>query len=172
MLYVFGAMFAVILALGGVASCEHKRANTLEIGIEANKAQAKLILDAETAKVAAKEKADKEFSVNIQADYDQSLKDLAAKYQRELGRLRDPGRNGGACAPSGSGANPGKPNETADAGQLSTEASTFLYGEAKRADELRLWANTCYKFVNQKPEEAKPEPKPTLTERIKKAWGN
>ena len=148
--YVFAALFAAFLVASGVASCEHKTIVSLEAGIEANKLEAKRILESETARVAAKEAADKRFSITLQGDYDAKLKTLSADYKRDLARLRDPGRDRGACPTSGAGSGAIAPASAADAGLLSAEATAFLYSEARRADEMRLWAQSCYDFVNKK----------------------
>ena len=147
--YLILGLFAVLLAVSGFASCEFKKVASLEAGIEANKLEAGRLLADETAKVEAEKKTNKEFSIAKQVDYEQSLKDLDGKYKRDLARLRDPGRNGGTCPQSGAGANSTAPTSAADTGFISAEATAFLYSEARRADELRTWAQSCYTFVNK-----------------------
>lgn len=70
---------------------------------------------------------------------------------RELGGLRDPGwRPTAHCPASGEGGGAGDAADAASAGRLSDEASEFLLAEARRADEVSNWANTCWGWLRER----------------------
>lgn len=96
--------------------------------------QQKLAQAAQQADREHKEKADE--IDRIEADN--------RRLARELGGLRDPGRRPAThCPASGEGGGAGGATDAASDGRLSDEASEFLLAEARRADEVSNWANTC-----------------------------
>lgn len=159
-LYLIGGLFAAFLFMSGVASCEHKKVQSLETSIKANQIEAERILAQKVAENSAKEAADKAFAITLQGDYDAKIRSIAAA--NRVIRLRDPG--GQSCPGSGSpaAANTDIPKEPAPVGQeLSRVASDFLYAEAMRADQIRVWAQGCNAYVN----------KPSVREQVNKLRG-
>lgn len=147
--YAFAALLVAFLAASGVASCEHKTIVSLEASIEANKIEAQRILASEIAKNAVKEAADKKFSATVKENYDVQLKKLTTR-PPVMQRLHDPGRDSGGCSGSAPGARTSTSTSPAVESELSRSATDFLYSEARRADEIRIWAQSCYNFVNKK----------------------
>lgn len=142
MIYLIGGLFVALLLATGVASCEHKTIVSLEASIEANKIEAKRILADQTAKVAAKEKSDKEFSIRLQGDYDASLKKLSDTNRAYVGKLRDPW-NSGACARSETGPATGVFKDASTGAELSDALGKLLRSEADRADIAATYAAKC-----------------------------
>lgn len=132
------------------------------------KAKANALLESTKSQNAAKEAHDKqiakESSDKYIADINKINLDLAAALKRP--RLRDPYSrtvaSAQACASAiapqaeASTANiPEKPTGLQQQSvELSQEFSDFLIAEASRADELAVWANSCWAFVNHKDESA------------------
>ena len=138
MIYVLGIMLAVILSLGGIASCEHKDNVALKAQIEANKKEAKRLLEA----TIAQGKAD---SIASQKDYDDALKTLSLSNRQYAGKLRDYGRRVGC--PSSGPAPAGVPQDQTAGSELSDEAGKFLRSEADRADLAATYAESCRQYA-------------------------
>lgn len=138
MIYVFGIMFAAILALGGLANCEHKKVGVLEASIAANKLEAKrmLVTEIQRGKVDA---------IQSQKDYDDALKTLSDRNKFYAGQLRDPGRRNGCPASTSAGA--GVPQDATAGSELSPELGNFLRSEADRADVAATYAAKCRDHV-------------------------
>ena len=138
MIYLFGLLFAALVAMSTVASCEHKKVQTLTTQIEANKIEAKRQLEAAKAQGQAD-------AVSSQKDYDDALKTLSDRNKLYAGQLRDPGRRN-SC-PSAASTVAGIPEEPATGSELSPEAIQFLRGEAIRADTAATYAAECRKHA-------------------------
>ena len=63
--------------------------------------------------------------------------------------LYDSGATQGNCAVPGSTASPAQPSRSPSGTKLSTELSEFLLREFERADEVALYAKSCYEWVKQ-----------------------
>lgn len=131
-------MLAAIVALGGIASCEHKEKAALVVQIESNKIEAKRQLDA--AKVQGKADA-----ISSQKDYDDALKTLSDSNRKYVGQLRDPGRRPSCPSPASPVA--GVLETAATGGELSIEAGSFLRAEADRANIAATYAAKCREFA-------------------------
>lgn len=150
MIQVVGILLVIILALSGVASCEHKRASGLETAIAANKIEAKRILDDAIAKNAKREDEDKQRNAANQKDYDEKIASLAADNLKYAGRLRDPGRrDSGSCPASQAGTATGISQDATAGSELSPEAGIFLRAEADRANVAATYALECYRRANK-----------------------
>lgn len=131
MLYAFGILIAIILALGGLSKCQHEEIVTLKAD---KKAAESLVEQAKT-----QGKAD---AIASQKDYDEALKTLVADRDKYRGRLRDP--NPRACpAPTSTGV----PADTSTGGELSDAAGAFLRSEADRADIAATYAAKCREYA-------------------------
>lgn len=151
MIYVFGIMLAAILALGGVASCEHKKVISLEASIQANKIVAKQIFDAETAKNTALSKQWAEYARKADDDYAKQVADIRARGNSARGvRLYDAGCGQGGASAAAGGKDTGEPQSAATAGQLSDRTTQFLVAQATRADEVHAYAVTCHEYVKSR----------------------
>ena len=144
MIYLFGILFAALVAMSTVAGCEHKKVTALTAQIAANKIEAKRLLDGKIAQNKVRETEDANRAIENQRDYDEKLKSLAAANRAYVGQLRDPGRrNGGSCPGGQAGPIAGIPENTATGSELSAEAGKFLRGEADRADIAATYAKKC-----------------------------
>ena len=124
----------------------------------ADRDQARAVAAAETkAREAAeaileKERAAREKADELEVAYHDQAKNinlLAADNRRladELGGLRDP-YAGAGCRNQGGSA--GNTQNGPASGQLSREASEFLLGLAREADEMSAYAWTCYFWINR-----------------------
>lgn len=134
MIYLFGILFAALVAMSTVASCEHKKVGALTAQIEANKIEAKRLL--EQAKAQGQLDA-----IASQKDYDDALKNLSDANRKYAGQLRDPGRRN-SC-PSATGPVAGVPEESATGSDISEQSGKFLRSEADRADIAATYAAKC-----------------------------
>ena len=124
--------------------------------IEAKKVEAARQLQVATEKAVQTERDNQRLANQIEVQYVQSTKQLDAaladnrRIARELGGLRDPGRRtSGECSlPTGSGATGVAAAGTAE-GRLSDEASEFLLGFARQADDAAQYAATCHQWIKQ-----------------------
>jgi hypothetical protein len=146
--YLFIALIAISLSLGSVASCEHRKVQTLTTEIAANKLEAKRIFDAETAKNAEISRQWAEYARKADDDYTKTIADIRARGNSARGvRLYDAG-----CGQSGSGSpagdkGAGDTKDAAPTGQLSDRTTQFLVAQATRADEVHAYAVTCFNYV-------------------------
>lgn len=139
MFQLFGILILALVLTGGYASCEHRRANGLEVAIAANKAEA-------ARQLAEEQQLSKAAAINSQRDYDgaiKTLQDNAGKYP--AGRLRDPGR-GNSC-PTAPGPSSGVAPAAPTGSELSEQTGSYLRAEADRADQAATYALKCREFV-------------------------
>ena len=83
-------------------------------------------------------------------DYSKQIADIRSRANAANGvRFIDP-FGSGSCAGQAATGNPATPESAAAKGELSREFSDFLRAESIRADEVAAYANSCYRFVNEK----------------------
>ena len=136
-----------LVTMTGLYSCERKEVISLTASIQANKTEAKRILDDRIAANTKREAADKEFSIGVQRDYDNALKTLSATNTAYAGKLRDPGRNRSACPGAKESPVTSVPQSPSTGSELSETFGKFLRGEADRADLAAIYAAECRKVA-------------------------
>lgn len=123
--------------------------NALAGDVAKQKVEAAALLKAETEKNQKITQGWIDYSRKADDDYSKKIADI--RNAPIGGGLYDPGSRrwaSGNC-PASSQGNTAAPENPAASGQLSEPASTFLYAEAKRADEVAEYAMSCYRYVNK-----------------------
>ncbi|OAN53907.1 hypothetical protein A6A04_13530 [Paramagnetospirillum marisnigri] len=148
---ILGGLLAIIgAALGGYFYGQHVEALTWEAAIAAQKVEAATILQAETERAVAAERAWRRVNDEMeishakgQAALDQAYDD-ARRSAAAGGGLRDPGRGkgGGRSVPTATGA-ACLCQDGATAPRLSAEAEDFLWRFARDADAAAQFASEC-----------------------------
>ena len=167
--YVLGGI-AIVAVIGGLAYAHSRYVDKLvdaavmaergkwEAAITKQKAEAQAKLDQLTQEVAQKEAADLEHSQQLEQAYVKHVKSLNASLAAaKSAKLHDPGTvarsgSGSGCATEEGKADTPKPTSETSEGELSPVFTGFLIGEASRADEVALVANTCLAFIHDIPQ--------------------
>lgn len=116
----------------------------LRQAIEHSKKQARELLATETAKNKIITQNWIDYARTSDDEYEKKIAALRAS--RPGGVLHDPGSRD--CPATGKG-DPAT-SESSTGRQLSSKLTAFLTMEAARADELRVWAQSCHEYVNRK----------------------
>jgi hypothetical protein len=148
--YVFLAVLLSAFSLGfwGGYRTQSAKVNTLEAGVIAQKEQARLVLEHETAKIKQAEQRAIEINAELDKAHEQDIQTINSYHERLAGiKLRDPG--GESCPDTVRKNNvTGNPKAAAETGrELSRELADFLRGEARRADEIAAYAKECGAYV-------------------------
>jgi len=119
--------------------------------ISDQKVEAANVLQAETDKVLAAERAANKFKDQLEKQHADSQKRIDTtladnrRLARELGGLRDPGRRpSGSCPAPGTSDASGVNSSASTEGRLSDQASEFLLEFAAEADRVAEYAMTCH----------------------------
>ena len=140
----------VAVAIAGVSfigGCNHGQLE-IKTALEASDKAAAVILSkakADNEKQRVKNEADKK---GVEDKYKSDIDKLRIARATDTKRLRDPYQSSTCPAPAASG-DTGTAQTKANGAELSAELDGFLKAEADRADELAVWANACYTWVNR-----------------------
>jgi len=141
--------------LGGIAagiSVYRYDEATWTASVELRKKEAARILQAETARVLASEREQRE-QINALEIANAQSKDevnrLAADYSRMAVKLRDPGRRQSCRCPSGGNRGSTIAADGSAGGELSAEATGFLRGFARDCDLTAIDAQLGHRFARQ-----------------------
>ncbi len=126
------------------------------------KVDADALLEKTKAQNTIKEARDAKIAQDSSDKYNSDILELRTKLAVALKspRLRDPGARptppAQACTNTGTVKTeasttdiPARPTDVQQPVELSKEFSDFLITQASKADELAVWANSCWKFVNK-----------------------
>ena len=123
-----------------------------ENAIKAQKLEAASLLAAKVQENAELATKWTQYARNADDAYTKQIADIRSRANVANGvRFIDPfGRD--SCSGTGQAAtgNPAPSTAAASGGQLSAELSDFLRAETLRADEVSEYAQSCYRFVNEK----------------------
>lgn len=165
-LWKYAIYAAVILAIvGSLAYAKHSydakqqeigsqpwrdKYNALVADVEKQKKEAAEVLKVETEKAAKVSKSWADYARSSDDEYEKKIAAIRASANSANGmRLISAERwNSRTCTPAGKD-DTGASKENAERDEFWRTADTFLRNEATRADELAIWAKSCFEFVNR-----------------------
>ena len=154
-MYIYAAILAVGLAMGGTIAykIEHAQVLSMELKIANQKVEAAQLLAVETQKVVDAESA--QAKLNIQLDKEHAkLKEISAAYDSKLTdainglRFTTSGQSSSSTSTEGSGTGINQTNDS-DFTYISRGFLEFLKVESARADQAAIDKNTLLEFVQQ-----------------------
>lgn len=144
-LTAIAAIIAAVLAFGITA--KYKDA-VWGAEIDRLNAEASQKLADETAKVLKAERDTLKVNQKLELEHHEASSKIASlNASLKSNRLYDSHRRSGGSTQAGGSCADNSVNQ-ADNGQLSDELAEFLIGEAYRADQVSLYAETCHAYVS------------------------